>query len=144
MLFQERTSKLSGLQQFHLQNLRSGQADHVSIIPPIIAFIYANYFWNIFSAEVAKQAIKRLLIPSENQTRLDENCPEHDGIPNEFECTITRVIINKPYKLGKTYYEANAGGEVIKFNARITALSQSFQCGNKQKKMLNNRWHYCQ
>ena len=39
---------------------------------------------------------------------------------------------------------ANAGGEVIEFNTRTTALSQSCQCGNKQKKALKERWHDCQ
>lgn len=38
----------------------------------------------------------------------------------------------------------NAGGEVIEFNTRTTALSQSCQCGNKQKKALKDRWHDCQ
>ena len=38
----------------------------------------------------------------------------------------------------------NAGGEVIEFNTRTTALSQSCQCGNKRKKALKDRWHDCQ
>jgi len=38
----------------------------------------------------------------------------------------------------------NAGGEVIEFNTLTTALSQYCQCGNKQKKSLNARWHECQ
>ena len=39
---------------------------------------------------------------------------------------------------------ANAGGEVIEFNTRTTALSQSCQCGNKKKKARKDRWHECQ
>ena len=39
---------------------------------------------------------------------------------------------------------ANAGGKVIEFNTRTTALSQSCQCGNKRKKARNERWHNCQ
>jgi putative transposase len=38
---------------------------------------------------------------------------------------------------------ANAGGEVIEFNTRTTALSQSCQCGNRKKKALKDRWHEC-
>jgi putative transposase len=38
---------------------------------------------------------------------------------------------------------ANAGGEVIEFSTRTTALSQTCQCGNKQKKQLKDRWHHC-
>jgi putative transposase len=36
-----------------------------------------------------------------------------------------------------------AGGEVIEFNTRTTALSQTCQCGVKQKKTLKERWHQC-
>ena len=39
---------------------------------------------------------------------------------------------------------ANAGGEVIEFNTRTTALSQSCQCGSRKKKALKERWHDCQ
>lgn len=38
---------------------------------------------------------------------------------------------------------ANAGAEVIEFNTRITALSQSCQCGSRKKKARNQRWHEC-
>lgn len=38
---------------------------------------------------------------------------------------------------------ANAGGEVIEFKTRTTALSQTCQCGHKQKKLLKERWHQC-
>lgn len=38
----------------------------------------------------------------------------------------------------------NAGGEVIEFNTRTTALSQRCHCGNKRKKALKERWHDCQ
>ena len=38
---------------------------------------------------------------------------------------------------------ANAGGEVIEFPTRTTALSQVCQCGHRQKKALNMRWHHC-
>jgi len=41
------------------------------------------------------------------------------------------------------YKAANAGGEVIEFSTRATALSQTCQCGNKQKKQLKDRWHNC-
>ena len=41
------------------------------------------------------------------------------------------------------YKAANAGGEVIEFSPRTTALSQSCQCGNRQKKPLKERWHHC-
>ena len=37
----------------------------------------------------------------------------------------------------------SAGGQVIEFNTRTTALSQSCQCGAKHKKKLNERWHKC-
>ena len=37
----------------------------------------------------------------------------------------------------------SAGGEVIEFNTRSTALSQMCHCGNKCKKSLNERWHHC-
>lgn len=37
----------------------------------------------------------------------------------------------------------NAGGQVIEFNTRTTALSQSCQCGAKLKKALKERWHRC-
>jgi len=46
--------------------------------------------------------------------------------------------------LAKLRYKAvNAGGEVIEFNTRTTALSQVCQCGAKQKKKLKERWHNC-
>ena len=46
--------------------------------------------------------------------------------------------------LEKLRYKAvNAGGEVIEFNTRTTALSQVCQCGAKQKKKLKERWHNC-
>ena len=38
---------------------------------------------------------------------------------------------------------ASAGGEVIEFNTRTTALSQTCHCGNKEKKLLKERWHSC-
>tara|TARA_B110000879_G_C11153784_1_gene505881 strand:+ start:832 stop:2385 length:1554 start_codon:yes stop_codon:yes gene_type:complete len=38
---------------------------------------------------------------------------------------------------------ANAGGKVIEFNTRTTALSQTCQCGSKKKKTLKERWHKC-
>ena len=38
---------------------------------------------------------------------------------------------------------ASAGGKVIEFNPRNTALSQMCHCGNKQKKSLSERWHNC-
>ncbi len=41
------------------------------------------------------------------------------------------------------YKAENAGGQVIEFNTRTTALSQSCQCGAKQKKALKERWHRC-
>lgn len=41
------------------------------------------------------------------------------------------------------YKAANAGGEVIEFSTRSTALSQMCQCGNKRKKALSERWHHC-
>jgi putative transposase len=41
------------------------------------------------------------------------------------------------------YKAANAGGEVIEFSTRTTALSQRCQCGEKHKKTLNERWHDC-
>ena len=41
------------------------------------------------------------------------------------------------------YKAENAGGQVIEFNTRTTALSQSCQCGAKQKKSLKERWHRC-
>ena len=41
------------------------------------------------------------------------------------------------------YKAANAGGEVIEFNTKTTALSQSCQCGEQCKKKLNQRWHHC-
>jgi len=41
------------------------------------------------------------------------------------------------------YKAANAGGEVIEFNTRTTALSQTCQCGHKEKKRLKDRWHHC-
>ena len=37
----------------------------------------------------------------------------------------------------------SAGGEVIEFNTRSTALSQMCHCGHKQKKSLKERWHHC-
>ena len=36
-----------------------------------------------------------------------------------------------------------AGGEVIEFKTKTTALSQMCHCGNKQKKTLKERWHKC-
>lgn len=41
------------------------------------------------------------------------------------------------------YKAENAGGQVIEFNTRTTALSQTCQCGQKQKKALKERWHCC-
>jgi len=41
------------------------------------------------------------------------------------------------------YKAVNAGGEVIEFNTRTTALSQVCQCGAKKKKKLKERWHNC-
>jgi len=41
------------------------------------------------------------------------------------------------------YKAANAGGTVIEFATRSTALSQTCQCGNRQKKQLKERWHNC-
>jgi len=38
---------------------------------------------------------------------------------------------------------ANAGGEVIEFATRTTALSQTCQCGRREKKALKERWHLC-
>lgn len=37
----------------------------------------------------------------------------------------------------------SAGGEVIEFNTRTTALSQTCHCGHKKKKPLKERWHDC-
>lgn len=36
-----------------------------------------------------------------------------------------------------------AGGEVVEFNTRTTALSQTCHCGHKKKKLLKERWHRC-
>ena len=38
----------------------------------------------------------------------------------------------------------SAGGEVIEFNPRTTALSQACHCGSRQKKSLKERWHKCE
>ena len=37
----------------------------------------------------------------------------------------------------------SAGGEVIEFNTRTTALSQRCHCGAREKKTLSTRWHNC-
>ncbi|MGH8001857.1 MAG: hypothetical protein ACREPR_21120, partial [Brasilonema sp.] len=37
----------------------------------------------------------------------------------------------------------NAGGTVLMFSTRKTALSQTCLCGNKQKKLLSQRVHHC-
>jgi len=42
------------------------------------------------------------------------------------------------------YKAANAGGEVIEFSTRSTALSQTCQCGHRRKKALSERWHHCE
>jgi putative transposase len=36
-----------------------------------------------------------------------------------------------------------AGGRVVEFSTRNTALSQMCQCGIKAKKKLSTRWHRC-
>ena len=41
------------------------------------------------------------------------------------------------------YKAENAGGEVIEFNTRTTALSQMCHCGIRKKKQLSDRWHDC-
>ena len=37
----------------------------------------------------------------------------------------------------------SAGGKVVEFNTRTTALSQTCHCGKKKKKLLKERWHQC-
>jgi putative transposase len=37
----------------------------------------------------------------------------------------------------------NAGGRVVEFSTRTTALSQVCHCGRRQKKPLRQRWHEC-
>jgi transposase len=37
----------------------------------------------------------------------------------------------------------NAGGKLLEFPTRTTALSQTCHCGRKEKKLLSDRWHVC-
>jgi len=39
---------------------------------------------------------------------------------------------------------ANAGGRILEFSPRTTALSQTCHCGHKARKHLRDRWHVCQ
>jgi|APSaa5957512535_1039671.scaffolds.fasta_scaffold23384_1 putative transposase len=46
--------------------------------------------------------------------------------------------------MSKMRYKAeNAGGVLYEFSTYKTALSQTCVCGNKEKKPLKQRWHYC-